>query len=339
MGLWINPFSGHYQDITSYQPFREQHPDWIASDGVRICPLSGAGQYIRNRLLEIAHSWPLKALYWDGADWNISGCDSPDQGWRTPAEEHILTLKFFASLLDELHAIQPDLRVIVWSAPPDIHWLSAADQVQLSDIDTPPIGVSELVRRQQIYHASFLQPATTIWGDWYGLGYRRNWDEGLGLPLNRLEYAEMSQLGNGTTQAGGSYALPYAPPELTEFVAKMFAFRKHFSDYFNQYQHILGFPDGYNLEGEAHLKNGKGFILLYNPGQEEQTINLPLDEPELELTPGQYYELTDWSELTASIPLGATQPGDYMPVSIPAQGWKVIGLDIPLQEALIHKGG
>ncbi|MEI6042929.1 MAG: alpha-galactosidase [Chloroflexota bacterium] len=329
MGLWMNPFSGHYQDITSYQSFREQHPDWIASNGTWICPLSGAGEYIRNRLLEIIQSWPLKELYWDGADWNLAGCDSKERGWRTPAEEHILTLKFFANLLQELHSFQSDLRVVVWSAPPDIHWLSVTDQVQLSDIDTPPLGLSELIRRQQIYHASFQRPAAAIWGDWYGLQYRRSWSESLGLPLNRLQYAEMSQLGNGATQAGGSYALPYAHIELTAFLAKMFAFRKQFGSYFNYYQHILNFPDGSSVEGEAHLIDGKGFILLYNPQEIEQTINLPLNEPELELSPEKSYSLTDWSTLDTSQTIGDVYLNQSLPISVPALGWRIIGLNIP----------
>ncbi len=330
LGLWMNPFSGRYESITSYQSFREQHPEWVASNGVWICPLSGAGQYIHQRLLEIARNWPLQELYWDGADWNLAGCDSADKGWRTPAEEHVLRIKFFANLLQELHAIRPDLRVVVWSAPGDVHWLSVADQLQLSDIDTPPLGPSELIRRQQIYHASFLRPASAIWGDWYGLQYRRTWDESLGLPMNQLQYAEISQLGNGATQAGGSYALPYAPPELTEFVARMFAFRKRFASYFNTYQHILGFPDGQNIDGEAHVVNGKGFILLYNPSQAEQTINLPLYEPELELKAGQTYNLSDWSSFDTSTELGKAQPNETVPVTVPPLGWRIIGLNLPV---------
>jgi hypothetical protein len=230
------------------------------------------------------------------------------------------------------------LQVIIWSAPPDIHWLRVTDHIQLSDIDTPTIGVSEVIRRQQIYHASFQRPEVAIWGDWYGLQYRRNWDESLGLPLNRLQYAEMSQLGNGATQAGGSYALPYAPPELTAFLAKMFTFRKQFGEYFKHYQHILGFPDGSNVEGEAHLIDGKGFILLYNPSDTEQTINLPLNEPELELAPNQSYSLTDWSTLEDGLPLGEAYPNDILPVSIPALGWLVIGLNIPNQMSITSGG-
>lgn len=328
LGLWMNPFSGHYEDITSYEPFRQVHPNWIASNGRWICPLSGAGQYIRERMLNIARSWPLQELYWDGADWNLAGCDAKEQGWRTPAEEHVSMLKFYANLMHDLHALRPDLRVVLWSAPPDIHWLSAVDQLQLSDIDDPPIGTSETIRRQQIYHASFQRPAAAIWGDWYGLQYRRHWDDSLGLPLAQLEYAEMSQFGNGATQAGGSYSLDYAPPGLTEFVAKMFAFRKQFAPYFNTYQHVLGFPDGQNVEGEAHLMDGKGFILLYNPGETEQTINLPLNEPELELSAGQLYNLSDWSELSSNYSIGEAHPGDSFSVNVPALGWRVIGINL-----------
>jgi hypothetical protein len=233
-------------------------------------------------------------------------------------------------LLDDLRAIKPKLRVVLWSPPPDIHWLAAVDQLQLSDMYEPKLGKSELLRRQELYFASFLYPNATIWGDWYGLGYRRSREDGIGKPLNELKFAEMTQLGNGATQAGGSFDLANAPAELIKFVGKMFTFRKAFESYFTVYQHILDFPNGEKVDGEAHLINGQGFLLIYNPTEAPLTLDLPLEEPSLELNPTSIYTLSDWSNLDSGQALTTARPTDKIPVTVPAIGWKIIGIGMPL---------
>ncbi|MEI6042933.1 MAG: hypothetical protein WCS37_00955 [Chloroflexota bacterium] len=371
LGIWMNPFSGRYQGYTSYAPFYQQNPQWIypspydpKSDPnnpnydtkndpnnpnydtknakyyriTSICPLSGAGDYVRNQLLDLARKTPLDEIYWDGTDWHLGTCRSPEQGWRTPDEEVILTIKYYAKLLDDLRAIRPNLRVVLWSPPPDIHWLAAVDQLQLSDMYTPKLGESERVRRQELYFASLFYPNSTIWGDWYGLSYGRSREDGVGAPINLLKFAEMTQLGNGATQAGGSFDLANAPPELFKFVGKMFTFRKAFAQYFNAYQHILNFPDGKSVDGEAHLINGQGFLLLYNPSNGPITLKLPLDEPSLELNPSKSYTLSDWSNLesgqaltnTSGQTITTTQPSDKVFITVQATDWKIIGVDVPL---------
>ncbi len=328
LGLWINPFSHGYEDIANHANFRRQHPDWVNPEGTRLCPLSGAGDYVASRLVEIARSWPLDVLYWDGADWNPNSCQSSDRRWRTPNEEHILTLKYYASLINQLHAVRPNLRVVIWSAPPDVHWLGAADEIQLSDIAAPPLLQSELIRRQQNYYAAFEYSYAGTWGDWYGLQYQRDYSQGLGQPLNLLRYAEASMIGNNANQAGASFDLATAPPGLLDFLSQMFNFRKRFANYFTQYQHVLGFPDGASVDGEAHIINGQGFILLFNPTSNSKSLNLPLDEPGLELQPGVVYNLSDWSSFTSGQSLGTARTSSPPNLTIPAYGFKVIGVNI-----------
>lgn len=332
LGIWMNPFSGRYQDFVSYTPFYQQHPEWLHPVGATkiICPLSGAGSYVREQLLKLARETPLEEIYWDGTDWHQGNCRSAERGWSTPDQERVLTIKYFAKLLQDLRAIRPNLRVVLWSPPSDIHWLGAVEQLQLSDMYELPLGESELARRQQLYFASFYQPNSTIWGDWYGLGYRRSREEGLGAPINQLKYAEMTQLGNGATQAGGSFDLANAPAEIVKFVGKMFAFRKAFAPYFNVYQHILNFPDGQSVDGEAHLINGQGFLLLYNPTKADLKLDLPLGEPALELNPAQNYSLSDWSNLDSAQSFGTARTTDKISVTVPAVGWKIIGVNMPL---------
>ncbi len=328
LGLWINPFSHGYENVTSHAAFRADHPDWTNAEGTRLCPLSGAGDYVRERLLEIARNWPLDELYWDGAEWNPNNCLSNDHRWRTYNEARILTLQYYADLVRDLHALRPNLKVIVWSAPPDIHWLGAVDQIQFSDIAEPPLLQSELVRRQQAYYTSFEQPYAATWGDWYGIQYNRSYGQSLGQPLNLLRYAEVSMLGNNANQAGASLDLANISSGLQGFLKQMFAFRKKFASYFAYYQHLLSFPDGQGLDGEAHLGNGQGFILLFNSTNTEKTINLPLDEVEFEFDAGTGYNLSDWSNLTGGQNLGQFKPGNNPVLTIPAYGYKIIGVNI-----------
>lgn len=330
VGIWMNPFSSVYSGLENYDQLREQHPEWVddADPQKRFCPLSGAGIYVRDKLMDMAQNWPLEEIYWDGGDWNISNCQSVDRNWHNADEEYHATIKFYANLLNELHAVRPNLQVVVWNGQTNIHWLSAIDQLQLSDIYEPPVLESELIRNQQMYYASYQFPNRVIWGDWYGLSYKRNWEDGLGLPQNIIQYAEVSMLGNGATQAGASIDLSIAPPAVITFLNKLFSWRKQFSDYFQVYQHVLNFPDRQSIRGEAHLIDGKGFIILLNPTASSQQVEFPFDGPELALKPGTAYNLTDWTDLTAGKSLGQVQPGQKVSLTIPGYGYQIIGVNI-----------
>ena len=135
-------------------------------------------------------------------------------------------------------------------------------------------------------------------------------------------------LGNNANQAGASIGLFNTLPALLDFLKQMFGFRSRFAAYFTNYQHVLGFPDGSSVDGEAHLVNGRGFILLFNPTTSEKTVSLPLDEPELELQLGVGYNLSDWSNFTSSQSLGTVKPESRPNVTLPAYGFKIIGVNI-----------
>lgn len=331
VGLWMNPFSSVYSGLENYDLLREQRPDWVDETDPqrRFCPLSGAGEYVRTRLLEIARTWPLEEIYWDGADWHINNCRSADRNWQNTDEEYHATIKYYASLLHDLHTVRPDLQVVVWNGPTNIHWLSAIDQLQLSDIHGPPVLASELIRSQQMYYATYQYPYRGLWGDWYGLSYKRTWEEGLGLPQHIIQFAEVSMVGNGASQAGASLDLAITPEPVITFLNKLFTWRKQFGEYFRVYQHILNFPDGSTVHGEAHMLDGRGIIILLNPTGETQKVDLPLAEPELKLIAGQAYRLSDWTDLSAGKSLGEAQPGQAVTLTIPGYGYQIIGINLP----------
>jgi hypothetical protein len=153
---------------------------------------------------------------------------------------------------------------------------------------------------------TFEHPYKAIWGSWYGINWHDAGDSDLSKrPMEELIHAEMSMIGNGIAQAGGGFDLKHAPAELIEFLRKLFAFRKRFAKYFDVYQHVLGFPDGKSVDGEGHIIDGSGFIILVNPTRQVQSARLPLDEPELELDATKKHELTDWSNLEQGIPIGS----------------------------------
>jgi hypothetical protein len=112
------------------------------------------------------------------------------------------------------------------------------------------------------------------------------------------------------------------------FLKKLFAFRKRFEDFFGAYQHVLGFPDGERVDGEAHMIGESGFIVLVNPTQDEQSVRFPLDEPELELTSGIDYELTDWTSLDQGIPLGTFTIEESMTMDLAPLEVRYVGVNV-----------
>ena len=84
------------------------------------------------------------------------------------------------------------------------------------------------------------------------------------------------------------------------------------------------------MDGEAHLINGEGFLLLYNPTNNPLTVKIPLDEPSLELDPSRNYSLSDWSNLDSGQAFGSARPQNAPTIIVPATGWKIIGINVPL---------
>lgn len=306
MTYWVNPFSCSYWKSR----LENDHPEYTVpgkvsgrSNASAMCVMTEYYDYVRQRMIDLAVGLNARALYWDGNDWNIPECSSNQHEHRDQEELQIKATRRLADICAAAHEARPDLIISAFSLPFDNHRLCALDAQTISDTHTFPTVASELIQRQQMYQMTFEHPYRTIWSSWYGVNWHEAGENNLARPLRELIHAEMSMIGNGFAQAGASVDLAQAKPEFIEILRKLAAFRKRFAHYFDSYQHILGFPDGERIDGEGHIVDGSGFIVLINPTNESQEVRLPLDEPELELAAGQKHRLSDWSALDYGIPL------------------------------------
>jgi len=339
LGLWINPFSISYEKYTAYSTFFKSNPAGlikglerqVAGRDYTSGPLGVNSDYyfyVRERLIDLVQNYNVRELYWDGADWNIPDASAPGLSEEQQRVERVKGTKRLAALTDELRKIRPDLVIVSWNSTANIHLLGAAEQLQLSDNWSLPLGLSELARQQQFYAATYHLPYYSIWGDWYSLTYKENDDKNLDKPLNVLSYAEMSMIGAGGMNAGASLDLTKISPELRDYLRKLFGWRKKFEEYFQDYQHIFDYPSETQVYGEGHLKDGKGFLLLNNPTTQEMRVTLPLSSSELELDPNRKYKLDDWTNLTTGVLIGQASPDEGVQVTIPPRSVKIIGIDI-----------
>lgn len=331
MGYWVNPFSCNYwkSDIES------EHPEWLnpakasgQSGAHAICPMTDYFDYVEKRLTELVTTYNARLIYWDGGDWTIPYCTSTEHDHKSQDELEVRAIDRLNELTWKLRIARPDLIIAIFSPPFDNHLLGVIDQQQVSDTYAFPLGQAELIQRQQTYQMTWEHPYMAIRGSWHGVNWHQSGSDTLKRPLKELIFAEMSMLGNGVNQAGGSVDLEGAPPEFIEFLKRMFGWRKRFEPYFRVYQHILGFPDGVNVDGEGHIINGKGFLLLVNPSEEPQSVILPLDEPELEIPSDKTYSVYDWSDFETGHFLGRAKPGADFLIEIAGNEVKVIGVDI-----------
>lgn len=105
-----------------------------------------------------------------------------------------------------------------------------------------------------------------------------------------------------------------------------------------QYQHVLGPPDGKGIDAAAHLRDGRGFIFLFNPADHEQSVDWRemLWEPELALR-GPTMRTSDWTDLTHFDLLGQqdlSKPSGK--VTVGPHGVKVLGIDLD-DDALLSR--
>lgn len=332
LAYWVNPYSSMYW-VTDAET---EHPEWLApgmiskkSGGKVICPLTPYSDYVEKRFVELATQLNARIIYWDGLDWTIQECVATDHDHQDKEELEVKAWKRMAKACAAAHSARKDLMFVVFSLPFDNHRLSVLDQEQVSDTFSHPGIVSELVHRQQLYQMTWEHPYKAIWGSWYGVDWRdTGYDNLVQRPLEELIHSEMSMIGNGIAQAGGSFNLDRAKPEFMEFMTKLFAFRKLFQSYFDTYQHVLAFPDGEHVDGEGHIIDGKGFITLVNPTRETKKVVVPLSEPELELSPGKTYEITDWSNLEHGLALGTARTSDALEIELAPLQVRYIGVDI-----------
>jgi hypothetical protein len=332
MTYWVNPFSASYWK----SKFESEHPEYLVpnkvsgrSGATALCVMTDYFDYVKERFVALATEMNARVIYWDGNDWTVPECAATNHDHRDQQELEVRAWKRLAELCDAAHEARPDLLFVCFSIPFDNHRLHWLDQEQVEDTYSFPTVQAELIQRQQLYQMTFEHPYKAIWGSWYGIDWYRAGDSDLAQrPMRELIHAEMSMIGNGIAQAGGGFDFKQAAPEFMTFVKKLFAFRKRFERYFDTYQHVLGFPDGRRVDGEGHLIDQTGFIVLVNPTREEQTVRVPLDEPELELDADTKHELTDWSNLERNIPMGSFTIDSAPEIDLTPLEVKYVGVNV-----------
>lgn len=332
MAYWVNPFSSNYWKSNA----EEEYGDCLVpgkvssrSGGNAICVLSRYFGYVREHMTSLASDFGARLIYWDGADWNIPDCSSRHHDHRDNDQLKVAGRKQLAEICESAHAARQDLIIAGFNLPFDNHRLCALDQEQVSDTFEFPTVKSELIHRQQLYQAAFEHPYKAIYGSWYGIDWLDAGAENLKRrPMRELIHACMSVIGNGLAQAGGSFDLATARPEFLDFIKKLFAFRKRFERYFDVYQHVLGFPDGQRVDGEGHILDGSGFIVLVNPTETEQSVAIPLDEPELELDSSKKHVLTDWTSLDRGVTIGDSTAKDPPAIDLAPLDVRYIGVNV-----------
>jgi hypothetical protein len=124
-------------------------------------------------------------------------------------------------------------------------------------------------------------------------------------------------------------------PDTLSFFLDWTAFWKTFRPYVQEYQHVLPPPDGIHVDGAAHLKGNRGFMILFNPCPKEQEVTLKelLWSPELELDPRRPVELTDWTRPLDPAPLAPVDlasPGGS--IAVAPLGYRVLGVNLDFEQ-------
>lgn len=126
------------------------------------------------------------------------------------------------------------------------------------------------------------------------------------------------------------------PPEAINLHLDCTAWFKANRDYLIAYQHVLDPPDGAGVDAAGHLIGQKGYVFLFNAGDQEQQVAWKqiLWEPELQLL-GDWVTLSDWTAMISFKPLPAqdlTQPNGT--VRLAPKEIRVLGINLPCEEVL-----
>ncbi len=251
----------------------------------------------------------------DGSEWSEARAS---ESQPAPAKPQLFAvLSRCQAKCEELRKANKDLIIRLSQQAagqlPYVHLLNAIDQIEFPGSHQE----GSLGARQRRYNQAFVLPPYTI-----DTGQR---DVDLDKPFPQARYAIVSTLSDPPqTQAARRTSNPSA--EMNAYLERFDAFGKRFRQYFEIYQHVLDFPDGQRVDGEGHILNNKGFIILYNPSDQPQKVALPLDEPELELKGD--LKLSDWTELDSGADMGRAKPGDKIEVELGPVSAKIIGINI-----------
>lgn len=153
------------------------------------------------------------------------------------------------------------------------------------------LRAGDLVTRSAAYQVNWAWPYTTIVPPHCGWAWFED------RPLDELASRMFT-----TIAARADYQWGEDPrmlrPEVLSFFMDWTAFFKAARPYLREYQHVLAAPDGIHPDGAAHVVDGRGFVVLCNPGSRKADVSLKelLWEPELELDPTQPVRLSDWTK-------------------------------------------
>lgn len=299
----------------------KDHPDWFApaTDGSAegaaapslTTPYAG---YVEDKLLRLVNECGAAMLCMDGSDW--SDFRSPPEGPYHVETERLrfVVLDAYKSTIDKLRKANKDL---VISLSPDAGSSPAAQVHRLGTIDQASagraVGRDALSDRQRRYAQAFIFPPYSISRDPHPRGHA--------LPFPQAKMAAIGAISDLPQVQG-----PSRDPEFGAYLERFLEFRGKFESFFEVYQHVLGFPDGKSIDGQAHIVNGSGFIILFNPTSEPKKTILPLDEPGLELKGS--LKLSDWTEFGSPTDIAAAQITDRVEVELAPESARIIGVNI-----------
>jgi len=126
-------------------------------------------------------------------------------------------------------------------------------------------------------------------------------------------------------------------PEVLSFFMDWTAFFKAARPYLREYQHVLPVPDGIHPDGAAHMVDGRGFVVLCNPGSRKAEVSLKelLWEPELELDPTQPVKLSDWTKPLTPVRLQVVDLANPKgSIRMEPLSYRVIGVNIDVDATL-----
>jgi hypothetical protein len=305
----------------------KEHPGWFATyDPVNnpvpkgndlLCFTSPYADFVQQKLLRLVAECGAAMFYIDGNDWNKFACP-PSGAYRVEKDAlPFVVLSRFQSMYETLRKANPELIICLspqaGGSPTHAHKLSTVDQIEFWD------GTSDgcLGDRQERYNQTFIFPLRTINSGWYA--------KDMSQSFSRLKYVVVSTIA-GQPQIQGTQQIAKPSPELSDYLRRFFAFRGKFARYFDVYQHVLDFPDGKNVDGEGHIIDNSGFIILYNPSDRSRKVALPLDEPSLELAGN--LKLADWTELNCGVDLGSAKVGAKIELELAPVSARIIGVNI-----------
>ena len=195
---------------------------------------------------------------------------------------------------------------------------------------THSIAAGDLITRSCLYYAGWAMPFHSLYvpaWPWAGLENRPMWE--LANRFNTLLAARIA------------FEWGEDPRDLPKEAADLFldgcAFYKTIRPYRGEYQHILGAPDGIHPDGIAHLKNGRGFVFLFNPGVEATQVSWKelFWDSDVELDPNAALTISDWTKYLSPLDLGSVDlKNPKGGIKMEPHSSRVIGVNIHIESTL-----